>query len=346
MAGPSISVVIPTYNRAHLVPRSIRSALAAIQPGDEVIVVDDGSRDDTPAAVAPFGDQIRFLPLPHAGPGATRNAGIKAATRELVAFLDSDDEWDADKLAMQRAFMAARPDVVYAFSNFRVREADGILVPNYLPLWRGEDCRPFEEVLGPPQMFSSLAPLPAGRPDFRAYVGDLYPHLMHSFFVSTFTMIARRQLGGDAFRFAEDIYWLEDLECFGRLARVGPVAYLDTEMATQYGHSGPRLTGQNTEVLLRARIAVLGRIWGQDRPYLEKHGQRYKKFVRELKLTLARWLLVQGRTGDAGEVLREVENCPMSLRALSLLPGLITQGLLGLRRLLFGGARPASMPAG
>jgi glycosyltransferase involved in cell wall biosynthesis len=339
MTGPSISVIIPTYNRAHLVPRSIRSALQAVQPGDEIIVVDDGSTDNTPAALAEFGDKIRFLPLPHAGPGATRNAGIRAGTKELVAFLDSDDGWDADKLAMQRAFMAARPNIVYSYTNLRVQEADGKVFPNYLEVWRGEGRRPYDEVLGPAERFSSIATLPAGRGDFSVFTGDLYPHLMHTFFVSSITMIVRRELAGDAFRYAEDVYYLEDLECFGRLARMGPVAYLDVDTATQFGHGGPRLTDQNTEVLTRARLTVLDRVWGQDRAYQEKNGQHYKEVMRELRLTLVRWLLVQGRTRDAGEVIRQIENCPLSMRILASLPGLITQGLLGLRRMFM--SRPA-----
>jgi hypothetical protein len=114
---------------------------------------------------------------------------------------------------------------------------------------------------------------------------------------------------------------------------MGPVAYLDTDTATQHGHGGPRLTDQNTEVLTRARLTVLDRVWGQDRAYQEKHGQHYKEVMRELRLTLVRWLLVQGRTRDAGEVIRKIENCPLSMRILASLPGLITQGILGLRRM-------------
>ena len=62
-----LSVIIPTYNRAHLIARAVASALVAILPGDEVIVVDDGSKDNTPAAVARFGDRVRFVRAAHSG---------------------------------------------------------------------------------------------------------------------------------------------------------------------------------------------------------------------------------------------------------------------------------------
>src|SRR5215213_4961126 len=101
--GSAISVVIPTYNRARLLPRAIDSALAACAPGDEIIVADDGSTDGTEAALAPYQSRIRYLPLPHRGAAAARNAGMTAARTPLVALLDSDDEFMPDKLTLQRA---------------------------------------------------------------------------------------------------------------------------------------------------------------------------------------------------------------------------------------------------
>src|SRR4051794_36978901 len=104
MASPAVSAVIPTYNRARLVTRAIHSALAALSPGDEIIVVDDGSSDDTVAAVEAFAPPVRLLPLEHKGAGPARNVGFAAARGPLVAFLDSDDEWFPDKIALQRTF--------------------------------------------------------------------------------------------------------------------------------------------------------------------------------------------------------------------------------------------------
>lgn len=334
MHSPTISAVIPTYNRAHLIGRAIRSALAALRPGDEVIVVDDGSQDDTAAVVRSFGDAVRFLPMPHGGAGVTRNHGIQAARGDLVAFLDSDDEWDADKLDVQRAFHAARPEVVYSFTDFRVQEANGKRTPGYLAVWRDKDTRPFDEVLGPAEPFSSIAALPVKRPDFACHTGDLYPQLMHSFFVSTNTMVVRRELAGDAFQFGENVAFYEDLECFARLAKVGPVAFLDTETATQHGHDGPRLTDRNTDEVIRSRLTVMGRVWGRDAAYLEKHGPHYQSLVKELRMTRAKWLLVHGRTAEAGQAMRETHEYPLGMRFLATLPGPITKALLRIRRSL------------
>src|SRR5436309_10403806 len=95
----TVSVVRPTHDRGRVVVEAIESALAQTHPPLEVIVVDDGSTDDTAERVGRLRDaRVRYLRRPHAGVSAARNAGIAAATGDLVAFLDSDDPWKPDKL--------------------------------------------------------------------------------------------------------------------------------------------------------------------------------------------------------------------------------------------------------
>ena len=97
---PTVSVVIPTYNRADLLSSAIDSVLAQSCPASEILVVDDGSTDTTAQVVMGYGHPVQYLQLPHTGlPAATRNAGIRAATGDLLAFLDSDDLFLPDKLA-------------------------------------------------------------------------------------------------------------------------------------------------------------------------------------------------------------------------------------------------------
>src|SRR5438874_2268449 len=90
---PLFSVIIPAYNRATLIGQTLDSVFAQNRNDMEVIVVDDGSTDGTLDIVARYGDRVRILQQSNKGPGAARNAGLRAATGDYVAFLDSDDVW-------------------------------------------------------------------------------------------------------------------------------------------------------------------------------------------------------------------------------------------------------------
>jgi glycosyltransferase involved in cell wall biosynthesis len=121
------SIILPTYDRAHLLPRSIASVLAQTDGDFELIVVDDGSADESAAVVAGFGDaRIRYVALPeNRGLPAARNAGLAVARGALVAFQDSDDEWHPDKLARQRRVLADHPEAGVVYGDMHRVCADG-----------------------------------------------------------------------------------------------------------------------------------------------------------------------------------------------------------------------------
>jgi glycosyltransferase involved in cell wall biosynthesis len=101
MSRAPVSVVIPTYNRRHIVPDAIDSALAQTLPPSQVIVVDDGGKDDTSTALRRYGERVTVYRQANAGLPAARNRGISLATQPYVAFLDDDDVWHPRKLELQ-----------------------------------------------------------------------------------------------------------------------------------------------------------------------------------------------------------------------------------------------------
>ncbi len=103
---PLVSVVIPSYNGARFLPETLRGVLQQTHPKVEVIVVDDGSTDDTPAVVAAFGGDVTYVRQENSGVSAARNRGIGLAKGEYIAFLDADDVWLPRKLECQLSCIA------------------------------------------------------------------------------------------------------------------------------------------------------------------------------------------------------------------------------------------------
>jgi hypothetical protein len=337
--GPRFSVIIPTYNRAPFIGRALESVLRQTQPGDEIIVVDDGSSDDTPRVLEEFGARIAIIRAARGGAGRARNLGLERAHNELVAFLDSDDEWLPRKLDIQRAFMAHRPDVLYCFTNFQVEDRRGHIHHRYLDRWPREH-QTWEEAMGPALAFSSLAPLPKGLYDFSVFAADLYRWQLTGLYILTDTLVARREQAGDALHFAEDLSTFEDLECFFRLARQGKAAFLDIETARQRDHDAGRLSQLGVLHKTDARIRLLDRFWGADPSFLAQHGELYRRTLQQLQEQRIKELLVCGMNQEAREALARLDHHPWQLELLARLPVPLSLLALQIRR----AARPERLP--
>lgn len=127
-ARPTVSVVIPTFNRAGYLAEAIGSMLPQLGPADELIVVDDGSTDETADLLAGYGDRLRVVRTANRGLGAARNVGIAAARNEWIAFHDSDDVARPHRLALQREWIGRRPDVDAVLCNGERLDAPGVFV--------------------------------------------------------------------------------------------------------------------------------------------------------------------------------------------------------------------------
>jgi glycosyltransferase involved in cell wall biosynthesis len=113
LGNPSVSVVIPAYNAERFIAEAIQSVLAQTYEVTEIIVVDDGSSDHTCEVAAGFA-RTRVLKQPNGGPGAARNTGIKAASGDWIALLDSDDLWLPRKTEIQLGYITPETGVIHA----------------------------------------------------------------------------------------------------------------------------------------------------------------------------------------------------------------------------------------
>lgn len=115
---PTVSVVIPVWNAARYLPETLRSVLRQTRPPEEIVVVDDGSTDESAALAEGFGPTVCVLRQENRGESAARNRGIEAARGEWIAFLDADDLWHPEKLARQLAAVRTHPAVDCVHTNW------------------------------------------------------------------------------------------------------------------------------------------------------------------------------------------------------------------------------------
>jgi len=325
-----VSAIIPTYNRAPHIERAVRSALAAIAPGDEIIVVDDGSRDQTEQVLKPYRHLIRYIRTENRGAGAARNRGVAEARNPLVAFLDSDDEWLPWRIELARNLMEAQAEVLFCFSNFRCDHGNSV-ARNELRYWTRHGTRAWDDLFGPGVPYSSMAKLPSGWNDFLCHISDLSCTQLAKGTVCTITLTVRRQEAGAALHFPENVPTYEDWWCYAQLARRGRGAYLDCETAIQYSHRGPRVTDANSLQGASTRVRMIERIWGRDTAFLEKNRALYERVLAEVKVSRVRALLKKGLVRPGRVELGELPDAPGICRALALLPGPCLATVFGIR---------------
>lgn len=285
----TVSVVIPTFNRAAMLGDAVRSVLEQTRPADEIIVVDDGSTDDTRRVVEGFGASVRCLRQENRGVSAARNAGIEAARGSLIAFLDSDDLWQPFKLELELAVLDERPRVGLVCSEFEILKPDGSRRPCGSRTWlaAGTDLRGcFQEF---EQSTALGVALPPGVEPFWIYSGSIYRSLLDEALALTSTVVVRREAIGCT-RFTEGVSIFEDWEFYSRIARQHQVAFLDVATTLNRSHQGAeRLTRVGQLVKTQAYLAMVRRVWGADAEFC-------RRFPADLRRAEGHALLAVART--------------------------------------------------
>jgi len=193
--SPLVSVIIPTYNSGRFVAQAVESVLTQTYSPIEVIVVDDGSTDDTKSVLSRFNGQIRYICQPNSGPSAARNTGIRIAEGEYISFLDADDLWVPDKLALQTAFMQKSPNIGLLFSDHEEFDEAGIVFPSFL------DKKKLRLQL------VSQTP-----------IQGIFAKLLEENFISTPTVMVRKECFEKAGLFDEAVRSVEDLDLWLRIS--------------------------------------------------------------------------------------------------------------------------------
>src|SRR5262245_28512438 len=249
MSSSLVSVIVPTYNRAYCLPRTIDSVLNQTHAASEVILLDDGSTDGTRELVRErYGREprVRYAYQENQGVTATRNNALALARGDYVAFLDSDDWWEPWKLELQLACFARRPEVGMVWTDMQAVDPDGQVVnPAYLRTMYGAyRWFPKERLFPESVPLADLAPgLRATVGDRRFYAGDIFSPMVMGNLVHTSTVLLRRDRLAAVKKFNEELRVSgEDYDFHLRTCRAGPVGYADVS-AVHYQTGMPdRLT--------------------------------------------------------------------------------------------------------
>ena len=348
-APPTVSVIIPSFNRARLVALTIDSVLAQTWRDVEVIVIDDGSTDDTPAVLAGYGNRIRSVRQPNRGMNPSRNTGIELARGKYLALLDSDDLWEPWKLELDLNLLGRFPDAAFVFSDFAIMRDDfgvaGPRTPNGLHTWHREH-HDWARIYPRTHHLAELGiASPVGH-DVPVHVGCVFERSLHGPVVLPSTALIRRAaLDRHALRLPESPDTHGDWEFFARLSRLECALFLDLETAINRSHEDAvRLTRADPRQRLARRISMIDRVWRKDARFLAQHRQEVDRVQRGLLNQLARMHLLADDRAASRNLLRRAAALSGAGRSfndwaslcLALVPGTgrLLRGLRQLRRRL------------
>jgi glycosyltransferase involved in cell wall biosynthesis len=267
-----VSVIIPTFNRAHLLGRAIQSVLDQTFPAQEIIVVDDGSSDDTPKLMAESFPQCIYLQQSNRGVSAARNLGIATASGDWLAFLDSDDEWLPSKLAAQRETLEQQPDI-------KICHTEEIWIRN------GKRVNQMNK--------------------HAKCGGHIFQRCLPLCVISPSSVMIHRSLFDQVGNFDEQLPACEDYDLWLRICATRPVAFVEQPQINKYGGHADQLS-QHYWGMDRFRITALEKIIESGVLNDENRSAAVQTLIGKAEI-LAQGATKRGKTAEAKAYL-EIKN--------------------------------------
>lgn len=157
-------MIIPNFNNGATLGRAIRSVQAQVYPAHEIIVIDDGSTDDTAEVARALGDQVIYIHQQNAGVAVARNTGVQRASGDWLAFLDADDEFTPDRLQAHAEWIQDEPDLDFLLADQEARDTSGNLLCTFVG-----NCKAGRELLN---RYPGVQRIPIADNDFESLIGD------------------------------------------------------------------------------------------------------------------------------------------------------------------------------
>ncbi len=293
-----ISAVIPAYNSATFLPQAITSVLAQSESISEIIVVDDGSTDDTRGVLEQFGSAVQYVHQENQGPSAARNRGIDLAEGDWIAFLDADDQWTEDKTQEQIEIVRRHPEVALVASDMAEVDPSGnVLVPS---------------VLNKHHLLDWL----------KSLNGAPIPHAMAALvqknFIPTGAVLVNKAVLDQVGRFDEQLHFGEDLELWVRVSMRHAIVCVPKVHLLRTRH-GSNLVNANTE-MFQDLVEVMQRIRHYGTDTLKAQGVNMDAQVAQAWSNLGYWLFSEHESVLARSAFRASLKEYPSFRALIYYP--------------------------
>jgi GT2 family glycosyltransferase len=344
-----VSVIVPTYNRARLLFRAVDSALQQTHPDIEVIVVDDGSTDDTPAVIRQhYGNEprVKYVRVENGGVSRARNIGIAAATGDFIGFLDSDDYWLPWKTELQLKCLQQVPQAGMIWTNMdAVDETGTVLHHRYLRQMYPAHTELEKEGI---PLFTNvrntstrdLGVMAIDTP-FTLSQGEIFSQMIIGSVVHTSTTLLRRERLNQVRGFREDLKISgEDYDFHLRTCRGGPVAFADISTIGYTIGRSDQLTAPSKIIhIAENSLRTLEPILAESRHMIHLSSQQVRRVLAGKHAWLARELLELGRHREARtHALKSVLMAPLkgrqryALLGACMLPSPCLDAILALRR--------------
>lgn len=277
-APPTVSVIIPTYNSAAFVAEAVESVRRQSFANIEIIVVDDGSTDDTARVLEPYrrSGAVHYESQPNQGPSAARNAGIRAARGHFLAFLDADDTIPPHSVERRVRFLQAHPEVDVVFTDCRIRDRAGDTSAPHLREYG------FLRKVG--------ATIASREGDEVVFEGHFFEAFFeHRICTLTGNFMIRRGLDGRVPLFEEGFTWGDITEYWFRLCRRYRVGFID-EPLFDYHRYRSVLTRRHFDEGLTSYIRLEAALAEE----LERQGQASPRFIALIRRRIAYYYASQG----------------------------------------------------
>ena len=323
--GPLVSVIIPTFNCGRYVEDAVESILNQTYRRFEIIVVDDGSTDDTGSKLKKYKERVQVVTQENQGSSKARNVGLELSRGEYVAFLDADDRWRPEKLEWQLACFRELGGVGMVFTDFSAIDPDGdVVATSYLKRAFGvfrEYGIELQDIFRESRRIPGTGPA-SDAAGLRALFGPAFPDLCKGNFILPSTTIFRRShLERVGLRFNESYRCAIDQDFHLRFALHYPVAYLDAVTAEyRIGREGQLSGNPNTPRLILNTIETIETIFRERENLRTEHGVLFQMVMARSHARLAYYYLsVLDRENARKHARASLSNEPPLMKAVWIL---------------------------